>query len=75
MPCSFKKLNSVFHGGREGSLSSKKIIDWTGECMHACLELLLRRQSGDSNYLKKKKEWKEGLAWAGKVFALVELSC
>lgn len=55
MPCSFKKQNSVFHGGREGSLSSKKIIDWTGECMHACLELLLRRQSGDSNYLKKKK--------------------
>lgn len=49
MPCSFKKQNLYFMEGGKGPSLPRK-IDRTGECMHACLELLLRRQRGDGNY-------------------------
>jgi hypothetical protein len=44
------KILYFMEEGKGPSLLKKKKIDWTGECMHACLELLLRRQRGDSNY-------------------------
>lgn len=50
--------------GKGDSLLRK--IDWTGECMYACLELLLRRQRGDSNYytINEWMNWRSSSGWS-----------
>lgn len=48
---------------KEGSLSSKKIIDWTGECMHACLICFSEDKVVTSQLLKKRMKGRSSSGW------------